>query len=110
MGVGCVPVVVMASLGSSTYTQSVNSCSEKHKTTFGKSVLFLFSLLKLMFRPTHTCHVLQCMLFSCAVWRGDLLFLGSESGQLHVWNASTLTELERAEKHTGTIDQLAYFD
>lgn len=33
-----------------------------------------------------------------------MLFLGSESGQLHVWNASTLTELERAEKHTGTVD------
>lgn len=53
-----------------------------------------------------SCITMHCIIiiFSCAVWRGDLLFLGSESGQLHVWNASTLTELERAEKHTGTVD------
>ena len=38
------------------------------------------------------------------MWRGDLLFLGSECGQLHVWNASTLTELESIDKHTGTRD------
>lgn len=74
MGVDCVPVVVMASLGSSTYTQSVKSCSEKHKTTFGKSVFFcFFSLLKLMSRSTHTCHVLQCIvlsLFSAVLFGG----------------------------------------
>ena len=108
MGVGCVPVVVMASLGSSTYTQSVKSYSEKHKTTFGKSVVFFFSPAKINVSSyTYmSCSTMHCIIiiFSCAVWRGDLLFLGSESGQLHVWNASTLTELERAEKHTGTVD------
>ena len=41
--------------------------------------------------------------FRCAVWRGELLFLGSECGRLHVWNASTLTELESIAKHTGTL-------
>lgn len=40
------------------------------------------------------------------MWRGELLFLGSECGELHVWNSTTLTQLDRAQKHSGEEDGL----
>lgn len=40
---------------------------------------------------------------SCMVWNGDHLFFGSESGELHIWEAATFKEVMRIKGHAGMV-------
>lgn len=37
------------------------------------------------------------------VWNGDHLFFGSESGELHIWEATTFKEVMRIKGHAGMV-------
>lgn len=45
--------------------------------------------------------------FFCAAWNGNLILLGSEIGELHVWESATLTEVTRLKGHSGVITSIA---
>lgn len=44
---------------------------------------------------------------SCMVWNGDHLFFGSESGELHIWEATTFKEVMRIKGHAGMVLYIA---
>ena len=37
------------------------------------------------------------------VWNGEHLFFGSESGELHIWEATTFKEMMRIKGHAGMV-------
>ena len=37
------------------------------------------------------------------VWNGEHLFFGSESGELHIWEATTFKEMIRIKGHAGMV-------
>lgn len=41
------------------------------------------------------------LLHSCIAWMGEYILFGGESGDLHIWEASTLRELSRNKGHSG---------
>lgn len=41
--------------------------------------------------------------FHCAVWNGDHIIFGTESGELHVWEAKTFKEVMRIKGHSGPV-------
>ena len=81
------------------YTGSlrINECS---CTVNGSSNLirFLFLILSLC----------VCVCVSCVVWLGEHLVLGGVSGDLHVWEADTLTEVTRHKAHSGMAYSLIF--
>ena len=44
---------------------------------------------------------------SCVVWMDDHLLLGGDSGDLHVWEADTLREINRHKAHSGLTNSLS---
>ena len=44
---------------------------------------------------------------SCVVWMDGHLLLGGDSGDLHVWEADTLREINRHKAHSGLTNSLS---
>ena len=81
-----------------------------HTDSFQRELLYLIShcflipSLSLSWRGVRAWEVYVTMttvyLCSCVSWSGDYLVFGSESGELHVWEALTFKEVARIKGHS----------